>query len=219
MSVIKEYFNLPKGPYTKVEIPNCDRKDLPQFFKDMGCSVGVEIGVQRAAFTLELAKPGLKVYGVDPWLAYKDYYVDENFKNRQEIIYEDAVRKTKDNPDIILLRKTSMEALEEFEDESIDFVYIDGHHGFKYVTEDIFEWSKKVKKGGFISGHDYAYPENNKHEGKPYKMQTRWVIDAYTQAFNIPKWFVLGRETPSFEGEKRDKYRSWMWQKTWDTYE
>ena len=28
-------------------------------------------------------------------------------------------------------------------------VHIDGNHGFKYVTEDIFEWSKKIKKGFF----------------------------------------------------------------------
>ena len=103
-----------------------------------------------------------------------------------------------------------MQAVKDFEDESLDFVYIDGHHGFKYVTEDIFEWSKKIKKGGVISGHDYEYSRNPENEKKTYKMQVRYVIDAYTQAFGIDRWYVIGRDKHIY-GEKRDQFRSWFW--------
>ncbi len=48
-----------------------------------------------------------------------------------------------------------MDALEDFEDNSLDFVYIDGDHNFKHISEDIYEWTKKVRSGGIVSGHDY----------------------------------------------------------------
>jgi glycosyltransferase involved in cell wall biosynthesis len=50
-----------------------------------------------------------------------------------------------------------MQAVTDFADESLDFVYIDGNHQLKYVVEDIVEWTKKIKKGGIIAGHDYIY--------------------------------------------------------------
>ena len=192
------------------EIPDSNRRDLPGFFKEMGFKVGVEIGVQRGAFTRRLARIGLKVYGVDPWLSYRNYHAFKGYQKHQDKVYEAAKENLAPFPNCTLIRKKSMDALEDFEDNSIDFVYIDGHHGFKYVTEDIWEWSKKVKKGGVISGHDYAY-------GKwktlgPYVLQVKEVIDAYTKAFRINNWWVLGRKEKR-DGEKRDQYRSWMWLK------
>jgi len=43
-----------------------------------------------------------------------------------------------------------------FEDESLDFVYIDANHEYKWVSSDIVLWFPKVKKGGWIGGHDYV---------------------------------------------------------------
>jgi len=212
---IKEGLDLPANKQGRIEIPNCSRRQLPRFFRDMGYKVGVEIGVQRAHFLRRLCYYGFTMYGVDPWKSYPDYYVDEDFKNRQKDIYKAAKKNTKIYPKCTLIKKISMEAVKDFEEESIDFVYIDGHHGFKYVTDDIYEWSKIVRKGGIIAGHDYAFTHQPKHWRKPYILQTRYVIDAYTKAFFINKWYVLGAHKKSFEGEKRDKYRSWMWFKTW----
>lgn len=196
---------------TGVEIPDVGRRQLPRFFKDMGYKIGVEIGVQRGYFTRRLAREGLKVYGVDPWLAYDDYRVNKRYQEKQDGIYVSAQENLKEFPNCTLIRKTSMEAVKDFENNSIDFVYIDGHHGFKYVTEDIFEWSKKVRKGGVISGHDYAYSKVKKNENQPYILQVKYVIDAYTKAFRIDNWWVLGRKHKLKEGERRDQYRSWMW--------
>ena len=49
-----------------------------------------------------------------------------------------------------------MDAVKDFADRSLDFVYIDANHEPQFVEEDIREWSKKVKVGGIVSGHDYA---------------------------------------------------------------
>ena len=208
---IKAGLKLPANEDGRVEIPNVSRRDLPSFFQHVGYKTGVEIGVYRACFTRRFCAVGLKMYGIDPWMCYSDYYVDKVFTTRQELAYTDAIKNTKKFPKCTLIKKTSMEAVKDFEDESLDFVYIDGHHGFKYVTEDIYEWSKKIRKGGCISGHDYSYPRQKKHEGKAYILQTKWVVDAYTKAFRIKKWYVLGAEKKTFEGESRDKYRSWFW--------
>ena len=48
------------------EIPNCKRKDLPEFFVELGFNKGVEIGVYRSDFTRCFAREGLNIYGVDP---------------------------------------------------------------------------------------------------------------------------------------------------------
>jgi len=53
------------------------------------------------------------------------------------------------------LNITSVEASEKFPDEYFDFVYIDGDHSFIGVCADLAAWQNKVKKGGFIAGHDY----------------------------------------------------------------
>lgn len=53
------------------------------------------------------------------------------------------------------LRMTSIQASEYFEDESLDFVYIDAIHDYEHVKEDIKVWLPKVKKGGVLCGDDY----------------------------------------------------------------
>lgn len=44
----------------------------------------------------------------------------------------------------------------EYEDESLDFVFIDGDHNYDGCKKDIVNWYPKVKKGGIIAGHDYV---------------------------------------------------------------
>lgn len=53
------------------------------------------------------------------------------------------------------IKSNSWEAAEQFEDHSLDFVYIDADHKYDSVKRDIIAWLPKVKNGGIISGHDY----------------------------------------------------------------
>jgi hypothetical protein len=184
------------------EMPGCVRADLPEFFKEIGYKVGAEIGVCKGAFTEKFCKVGLKMFAVDGWLAYDDYNEPErNRQRRQDFLHEHTKRVLSSYPDCVIIRKLSMEAVKDFADSSLDFVYIDAHHGFKYVTEDIYEWSKKVRSGGVISGHDFI--ETN-------TIKVKIVLLAYTRAYRINNWYVLGRsEAP--KGEKRESSRSWFW--------
>lgn len=189
-----------------VEIPDCSRDDLPGFFVEMGFKVGAEIGVDRGEFSEKIAKTGLTLYAVDPWLSY-DNYEDSLGQQKIDAKYEQAKNLLTPYPNCHIIRKTSIEAAKDILDNSLDFVYIDGNHQFKFVTEDIYEWSKKVKPGGIICGHDYIYTNPKSLLGICHVI---YVVNAYTQAYKIDNWYLLGRKKAP-EGEKRDRFRSWMW--------
>lgn len=186
------------------EIPDCSRDDLVELFKQRGFKVGVEIGVFEGAFTEVLAKGGFKVYGIDPWLVYEDYG-NPDYQSVAEKRYNKSVRRLSPYPNVTILREMSMDAVKKFDDESIDFVYIDGNHQFRYIADDLYEWWKKVKKGGVICGHDYAYFKSRSPFGG---CQVREIVDAYALSYRMDFW-VLGRRKKR-DGEVRDDYRSWM---------
>lgn len=51
----------------------------------------------------------------------------------------------------------SLDVCKRFTPGLFDFIYIDGAHDAKSITEDLRNWIPKVKKGGLIGGHDYNY--------------------------------------------------------------
>lgn len=56
----------------------------------------------------------------------------------------------------------SFEILNGFVDEYFDLIYIDGDHSYEGVKKDLEIVINKVKKGGYIFGHDYTqtmFPE------------------------------------------------------------
>lgn len=187
------------------EIPNCSRDDLPNFFRQMGYQTGAEIGVYKGEFSEKLCAAGLNLYAIDPWRIYKDYD-NPRGQARLDQQYEHTKRLLSAYPNSTIIRKTSMEAIEDFADESLDFVYIDANHDFRYIAEDLCEWTKKVKKGGIVSGHDYFFTKSGTGETN---WHVAYVLKAYIGAFAIPSWYLLGSKNLK-PGERRDKWRSWM---------
>jgi predicted O-methyltransferase YrrM len=62
------------------------------------------------------------------------------------------------NSNVNKLKMTSEAASQLFEDQSLDFCYIDAEHKFESVNKDIQLWLPKVKNGGWIAGHDISIP-------------------------------------------------------------
>lgn len=49
----------------------------------------------------------------------------------------------------------SVEKAAEFDDESVDVVFLDGDHAYDAVSADIDAWWPKLKSGGFMAGDDF----------------------------------------------------------------
>jgi hypothetical protein len=204
MNKITEAIKTLKGE--ECEIMDVGRDDLPEFFKDRGYKVGVEVGVAQGYFSEILCKGGLKLYSVDPYIAYPGYD-HPGVQDRLDKEYAEAKNRLAPY-DCTIVRKHSMEALKDFADESIDFVYIDGHHEFNHVVNDICGWAKKVRKGGVVSGHDFVRTSVKKG---PYVCHVKPALRGYTDAYDIDNWYILGRHHfPENVTEKRDRWRSWM---------
>ena len=60
-----------------------------------------------------------------------------------------------DNPIITLRKGDSSIELAGFDDNYFDMLYIDGDHSYEGCKKDLNVALKKVKKGGWIMGHDY----------------------------------------------------------------
>lgn len=192
------------------EITDCSRDDLPQFFVDMGFKVGAEIGAAKGEFSGKFAKAGLTHYAIDPWRVYSDYYRDHKWDRKMQRYYEQAKKTLSPYPNATIIRKTSMEAVLDFKDDSLDYVYIDGNHLFKYIAEDLSEWTKKVRKGGIVAGHDYAYFKSKSELGLCHVIP---VVNAYAQAYNIQNWYIFGQEYFRQVATKDRFIRNWMFLK------
>jgi len=203
---IEEGLKLPV--HDVVEIPDVGRSDLPAFLARNGYMKGAEIGVYKGWYTDELLSAGLEVYGVDPYIAYRDYDMPEiDFQKRQDFLCQKQLKRLSKYPKYHFIRKFSMDAVKDFEENSLDFVYIDAHHGLKYIVEDLWEWTKIVRPGGIISGHDYAITPKDARD--PFVLHVKYGLKAFTSAFGIRPIYVLGRYD-EIKGETRDKWRSWM---------
>jgi predicted O-methyltransferase YrrM len=83
---------------------------------------------------------------------------EERLKKLGEYKYNfvtNRLNKVGCNHFVELIKSDSCSAASLFENESLDFVFIDGNHWYDYVKKDIEAWLPKIKKGGIISGHDY----------------------------------------------------------------
>lgn len=139
------------------------RTDLADMFGELGFKRGAEIGVRTGIFSETLCthvKSLEKLYSIDPW----DLVFEDPISRQHQLKYgndvfnrfhRQALRRLRKYPVCEMIRKTSLEAVRDFEYGSLDFVYIDGAHTFDYVMTDIIEWAKRVRKGGIISGDDY----------------------------------------------------------------
>jgi len=128
------------------------RIELAEYFNTLGFKTGAEIGVYDGRFSKILCQKilGLKLYAIDNW--------GERYKQSFELA------KANLKPyGVTIIRRDSIEAAADFEDNSLDFVFIDARHTYKHVSQDIREWAKKVRKGGIVSGHDYYVFHHGSH--------------------------------------------------------
>ena len=179
-----------------------NRIDLAKHFNDLGFKKGAEIGVFDGYFSEVLCReiPGLKLYPIEKWECYSGYR-DGNYQLMLNEAYE-TTKRVLSPYDCEIIKKHSVDAVQDFEDESLDFVYIDANHNYEFVKEDIEAWTPKVRKGGIVSGHDY-YITKSGNSG---------VVDAVDEY--VGKHGYELKTTPWYNKNKR-KSRKDNWQPSW----
>jgi predicted O-methyltransferase YrrM len=175
-----------------IKIRKFKRRHLTMLFRKLGYTSGAEVGVAWGRFSEVMCEhiPNLELLCVDPWQPQDD---DPRHRKNHDENYAEASRRLK-SYNAKLMRMRSMDAVLTVPDESLDFVYIDANHVFEAARDDIAEWSKKVKPGGIVSGHDY------------YRFRNAGVIEAvdkYVEINGIQQWFLTD-----------EKAKSWFWVKT-----
>jgi hypothetical protein len=94
-----------------------------------------------------------------PFMPEGKYECDmgEGLKTQQEFdqIYQNIIIKISNDNRVKFIREASLNAVNLFENDSLDFVFIDSVHLYEYVKQDVMAWIKKVRPGGIISGDDH----------------------------------------------------------------
>jgi hypothetical protein len=105
---------------------------------------------------------------VDTWLGSEEHKDKKNGAFEplcfvENGLYNEFLHNIKSVKHIINpIKSPSVDASKLFQDESLDFVFIDGSHDYKSVKDDIQHWFPKVKIGGYIAGDDYVWPDTKK---------------------------------------------------------
>jgi hypothetical protein len=119
--------------------------------------IGVEVGVFKGEFSKKmLEKWNGTLFLVDPWRPLGDEYQDFSNHSRHVTAFQETMKNIAGFEDrAFMIRALSNQAANLFDDESLDFVYIDGNHAYEFVKEDLEIWWPKIKSGGVLMGHDY----------------------------------------------------------------
>ncbi len=74
----------------------------------------------------------------------------------------------------------SVPASEQFKDESLFAVWVDGHHGYESVLADMEAFWKKIRKGGILAGHDYVI--SGAHNG----FEVARAVETFAHKYDLP---------------------------------
>jgi glycosyl transferase family 25 len=205
--VIRPHLAWQRESYSDIQGANVEYKflrDVPHYYKEIDgwfdfddlytrmvnefghgshfVEVGSWLGKSSCYMAVELknSKKDIKFDCVDLWSVdgndpFYNYYIErigdifQAFQNNiSQSHYEVGIK-----------RMPSVYAAKSYEDQSLDFVFIDANHSYEFVKQDIEAWLPKVKPGGYIGGHDYSGSDG--HKG---------VVKAVDEAF--PEKEIIG---------------------------
>ena len=174
---IQGWFNY-QGLYSKI----VNEAISPARFVEVGSWKGQSASYM--AVEIINSSKNIEFYCVDTWLGTPNEIEHQNDQDVQEgTLYEKFIENMSTvEGHYIPLRMDSLEAVNTFEDESLDFVYIDASHDYESVKKDIENWYPKVKKGGILAGHDYTWDTVNRavHD----------VLGNQVESFDTWNWLV-----------------------------
>lgn len=159
---------------------------MVQVYADEGRALAlgkcVEIGTYIGEASAIFSKYFHNVTTIDPW--------NEEFVSAiagTKLKYDDIANlyyeQLGDCPNVTRIQKPSIVAARDFADNTIDLVYIDSWHHYSVVVADIMTWLPKVRKGGWIAGHDYHNKSNSQ-----VIPAVKAMLSSPDQVFNDYSW-------------------------------
>ena len=145
---------------------------VKDYLKNKKDGIFVEFGVFGGATLLGIYETckanNIKIYGIDPFEninIFNGASEEDTNKDIALLAREDA-RDRKNNLleiieqhklDINIIQKESWQAYQEFENNSITCIHVDGDHSHEGVKKDLNLFWKKIKSGGMILNDDYYW--------------------------------------------------------------
>ena len=163
-------FQLAQKP--KVIFGDPSRNELVNRFSG---KCGVELGVASGEFSSLIESQALWFVGVDKW---NDHHSVAEYLSASKRLSSK------------LLRCSFSEARQFFEDEALDFIYIDGYaHTGQEGGRTLEEWWPKLKVGGIFSGHDYDHKFSPTVDAVDAFALKHGVEISVTREFRLPSWY------------------------------
>jgi glycosyltransferase involved in cell wall biosynthesis len=173
--ILREHYNVTKFLPAPIRIKDFHRIDVSKVINLLGLKKGAEIGVAGGEHSEVLCQniDDIDLLCVDFW--------GTSWSRK----LEGRARRHLSQYNTIVVKATSMDAARDVPDGSLDFAYIDANHTFDYVMEDLITWSRKVRKGGIVAGHDYD---------RAHLKGVVPAVDLYTKMHGIQEWFITDQK-------------------------
>jgi len=161
--------------------------------------VVAELGVDWGGFSnfiLGNTKCG-RLFSIDRWAG------DRSHDEKQEQGARDLLAEYGDRSDVI--KATFDEAIPLFEDDSLDFIYIDGYaHTGQEGGRTLDTWWRKVRPGGIMAGHDYCdkWPKT-KAAVDMFARKSGLEIHTTDDAVEFNSWWIVKEELKYIPSEQK----------------
>ena len=153
--------------------------------------VCAELGVNRGDFSklIYSSTHPAEMHLVDSWSSGRYH---DGLRGEVELKFKEEMQQKK----VMIHHGLSIEVIPRFPENFFDWVYIDTAHDYQTTKEELSLLKSKIKKDGYIAGHDYSM--GNWADGQRYGvmeavhefcMEENWRLRYLT--INLP-------ESPSF---------------------
>lgn len=164
-------------------------------------AVIAEIGVHRGVFAFEMMElPNLgKLYCVDSWRHQPDYddpVAGEDHEENYRLTLQHLSGHLKGGRvEIIRMDSLAAAMLLHSSEVELDAVFLDASHSYASVLADLCAWSRVLKLGGQLLGHDFC-------DSHPLAIKHKWGVERAVCDFcKEAGWHIThltNEEFPSF---------------------
>ncbi len=166
---------------------------LVNFLNKHDLTLGAELGVQKGnnfKYLIE-NKDDLVLHGVDIWSEKEVRWngtPSDKLQFQPDSVNSEYLMNLKEwakdyEGRVFFHRHFTTYATKFFNDGELDFIFIDAGHEYEDVKADIEAWYPKIKKGGYMIGHDVNQTQVRRAVRE--KFQDRW-----SQAKEQKIWWI-----------------------------